>query len=102
MGLGRLAAIAVKKMSIDEHDKRVIRCRMLGHEVSFGYCRSPGNALPCRKICDCWFETFDVEEFLKGHFSEEQIQQILAAPKPKLMSIVDLIRQAKQNNQPDK
>ena len=79
---------------MNEHDKRVMRCRMLGHEVCFGYCRAPGNALPCRKILDCWFETFDVQEFLDTHYSEEEILQILAAPRPKLSTIVDLIRQA--------
>ena len=83
-------------MSIDEHDGRKLRCRMLGHEVDFAYCRAPGAELPCRKILDCWFETFDVEAFLREHYSEEQIAQILAPPAPKIASLVDLIQQAQQ------
>ena len=39
---------------------------MLGHDLTFAYCRAPAKQLPCRKILDCWFETFDVGE--KGRF----------------------------------
>ena len=86
-------------MCIDKHDKLKIRCRMLGHEVTFSYCRQPGGQLPCRKILDCWFETFDVEKFLRQHYSPEDIQSILTPSKPKLTSIVDLIEQARKNSE---
>lgn len=89
-------------MTIDAHDKCNIRCRMLGHEVNFSYCRQVGSDLPCRKILDCWFETFDVQTFLNQHYTAEQIQKILQPPRPKLTSIVELIRQAQQNAEPDK
>jgi len=87
-------------MGIEEHDERNIRCRMLGHELTFGYCRRPGRDLPCSKIFDCWHETFAVEEFIHDHYTEEQIQQILAPPKPKMISLLELIQQA-QKNAPD-
>ena len=83
-------------MTIDEHDKRCIRCRMLGHEVDFSYCRQAGGELPCRKILDCWFERFDVEEFIRRHYTPKQIDDILQAPKPKLTSLIDLIQQAQK------
>jgi len=69
---------------------------MLGHEVGFAYCRAPGAELPCRKILDCWFETFDVEAFLREHYSEEEIGEVLAPPRPKLVSLVELIQQAQE------
>ena len=87
-------------MSIDAHDKRRIRCRMLGHEVGFAYCRQVGGAQLCRKILDCWFEIFDVRQFLKESYSPEQIEQIGQPPKPKLTSIVELIQQAQEQNKP--
>ena len=83
-------------MDIEQNDQRKIRCRMLGHEISFAYCRQPGNELPCRKILDCWFEKFDVEKFIQDHYSQEQINQIVAPPKPKMTSLVELIKQAQQ------
>ena len=47
---------------------------------------------------DCWFEQFDVEQFIRQHYTAEQIQQIVAPSKPKLTSIVELIQQAQKNN----
>jgi hypothetical protein len=84
-------------MSIKEHDDRTIRCPMLGHELTFGYCRRPGRDLPCSRIFDCWHETFGVEDFIRDHYTEEQIQQILAPPKPKMTSLLELIQQAQKN-----
>ena len=86
----------VSIMSINENDKRLIRCRMLGHEVDFAYCRQGSGDLPCRKILDCWFERFDIEEFIHHHYTPKQVQEILEPSKPKLTSLVDLIRQAQK------
>ena len=88
----------ISVMNIDENDKRIIRCRMLGHEVDFLYCRQVGGDLPCRKILDCWFERFDIREFIRQHYTPQQIQKILEQPKSKLTSIIDLIQQAKKNS----
>lgn len=85
-------------MSIDEHDPKIIHCRMLGHEVPFSYCRIAADTLPCRKIIDCWYGTIDVERFLKSHFTDEQIRAILAPPRPKITTIVDMIRQAQERS----
>jgi len=68
---------------------------MLGHEVPFSYCREPGKDLPCRKILDCWFETFDVDGFIHTFYTDDQIEQMLAPPADKLLTIVELIQQAK-------
>jgi hypothetical protein len=84
-------------MSIDQNDKRTIRCRKLGHEVSFNYCRQGSSSLPCRNIFNCWFETFDIEKFMTQYYNEEQIKQILTPSKPKLTSLVEIIEQARKN-----
>jgi hypothetical protein len=85
-------------MSVDQHDAKTIYCRMLGHEVPFAYCRQGASSLPCRKIFDCWFQTFDIESFMKDHFSEQEIQAILAPPKPKMTSLIELIQKAQNHN----
>ena len=84
-------------MSINEHDQRLIRCRMLGHDLNFGYCREGAGRMPCRKIFDCWFEQFDVESFMREHYTKEQIEKILTLPKPKMASLIELIQQANKN-----
>ena len=69
---------------------------MLGHEVAFLYCRSPGSEIPCRKIFDCWWETFDITAFINANYNETVIQQITAPPPPKTSSLLDLIEQARK------
>jgi len=86
---------------IQAHDDRKRRCPMLGHEVPFSYCRAPAAQLPCRMVFDCWWETFDVEGFIRRHFSERDIQAILAPRKDKVVSLVELIRQARKPQEPE-
>jgi len=81
---------------ITRHDGLRRRCPRLGHEVSFAYCRSPAAPLPCRRIVDCWRETFDVKAFLEGHFTCKQIEQIAAPPADKMCSLIELIARARQ------
>ena len=85
---------------ITAHDARRRRCPMLGHDVPFSYCRTPGRQLPCSRIFDCWWETFDVETFLRGHFSEDQIAEILAPRKDKAATLIELIEKARKANEP--
>lgn len=74
---------------------------MLGHEVAFSYCRTPGSDVPCRKIYDCWWETFDVATFMKNHYDEETLGKITAPPPPKTATLLDLIEQAKRRCRPE-
>jgi hypothetical protein len=69
---------------------------MLGHEVRFTYCLAPASKLPCRRVLDCWWETFDIKSFVRAHYTEEEIQEILAPRKEKLLSLVELIEKAKK------
>jgi hypothetical protein len=70
---------------------------MLGHYLTFAYCRQTASKQPCRKIFDCWFEKLDIKQFIKGNFIKEQIQAFLAPPKTKVVSLIELIQQAKNN-----
>jgi hypothetical protein len=86
---------------LNEHDQDVLlRCRRLGHEVAFGYCRQETSGKPCRLILDCWWEHFDVRAFLRAHLPEEamvQVERAAASPPPsKVLSLVELIQQAKE------
>ena len=72
---------------------------MLGHEVPFAYCRAPGRDLPCGKVFDCWYETFDVDAFLRSLFSEDDIARILTPRQDKMASLIELIERARKANQ---
>ncbi len=85
-----------ERQSITQHDTRERHCPRLGHEVAFAYCRKPGSDTPCGKILDCWFESFDVAAFMAEHYADETIERVLAPPKPKVLSLVELIQQAKE------
>ena len=83
--------------NIHANDDRTRRCPMLGHEVPFRYCRAPAAQLPCRRIFDCWWEAFDVDSFIRAHFTAEQIAAILAPPQPKMATLVELIDKARRS-----
>ena len=89
---------------IDAEDHREIRCRRLGHPVSFRYCRSQeGNQL-CQQILNCWWEQFDVHAFLSENLGEEECRR-LVAPKQqqhKVVGILELIARAKKSKKDKK
>jgi hypothetical protein len=82
----------------ESDDKRTVRCRRLGHEVSFHYCRTQEGHTVCPSILNCWWEIFDVRRALKKHLSPEQIENLTTRqpPKPKLASILELVEAAKR------
>ena len=80
-------------------DRRERRCPRLGGQVSFKYCRTVGEqSLPCWKISDCWWERFNIQAFLGRNYSQDELKRLQeAVPKPKLVSLVELIEQARRN-----
>ena len=74
-----------------------IRCPRLGHQIDFSYCRSENQGLPCFKILDCWFQHFSVEEYLREELEAEEWNTVFGVqPKSKMLSLVELIEQAKR------
>jgi hypothetical protein len=78
----------------------VRRCPRLGNPVPFNYCEICGDdQQPCFKILDCWWEHFDVVQYLKDNLSEDQFNHLMEArPQPKVASLLELIEQAKNRN----
>ena len=96
----RLALEKGDMKSGPDDDKNVLerRCPRLGGPVPFKYCRTGGKeGMPCFKVMDCWWETFDVRTYLENTLSEAAFKSISEArPPDKIASILDLIEQAKQ------
>lgn len=85
---------------IGERDNDITRCRRLGHEVSFQYCREEGKTRPCHLILNCWWERFDVRSFVRENYPPDVAEALEAAgesPQPsKVLSLVEMIEQAKK------
>ena len=84
---------------LNEHDQDVLlRCRRLGHEVAFSYCRQETRGGPCRLILDCWWERFDVRAFLQANLPAQTTTQVegASASPPKVLSLVEMIQQTKE------
>jgi hypothetical protein len=81
--------------SIDQLERR---CPRLGGPVLFAYCKTSGdNHSVCWKILDCWWECFDVVGYLKKFLSEDEFKELAnKKPKPKIISLVELIEQARK------
>lgn len=79
---------------IDQYDQKLKRCPMLGHDLTFAYCRQPGQDTPCRKIYDCWWQDFDIAAFMEAHYPPETLAHVTEAKKPKMLSLVEIIQRA--------
>ncbi len=86
----------MENIKINDHRERY--CPMLGHELTFAYCRTTGTNIPCRRIFDCWWEIFDIQSFMESNFDTVAIKEILSPPPPKTVTLLDLIRKAQNSN----
>jgi hypothetical protein len=80
----------------DAFDKQEGYCKMLGHFLTFEYCRSTNKGLPCSKVLDCWFQIFPVQEFINNNFSAEEQKKIFKSQKPKILTLTEILEQAQQ------
>jgi hypothetical protein len=83
---------------LNEHDKRSQRCRRLGSEVSFEYCRlhAEQNQV-CSSIIQCWWEHFDIVSFLEKYLTKEQLEALQQpVHKPKVTRLMEIIEDAQR------
>jgi hypothetical protein len=82
---------------IDDQERR---CPRLGSPISFRYCMLSGEDDDiCWKILDCWWETFDVESYLKANMPEVAFKHLMATadkPKNKIGSILEIAEKVKK------
>jgi hypothetical protein len=87
----------MKKESTPPGEDVMIRCRRLGNPVSFSYCRIESKGLPCSMIMDCWYDHFMIEDFLRQELTPDEWSRVFNQPlKPKVLSLVELIEEAKK------
>ncbi|HOP48116.1 MAG TPA: hypothetical protein PK874_10680 [Desulfobacteraceae bacterium] len=89
--------LKMKTEKTNPDDDYKIRCPRLGHQISFSYCLSENNGLPCFMTINCWNDHFDAEEFLRKRLSQKDWEKVFnRPPKPKVVSLVELIEKAKK------
>jgi hypothetical protein len=87
----------MRPSSAPPDDTYLIRCPRLGHPIYFSYCRRENNGLPCFKTLDCWHEHFLVAEFLSEEIAPQQWTILFESPpKPKILSLVEMMEQARK------
>ncbi len=84
----------------ETYDSREIYCRKLGHYLTFRYCRSERDGLPCAKILDCWFDKVPIGDFLRANYSPEEMARIAGPVPAKAATLVELIERARQAARP--
>ena len=94
----RVRCLCHKKENIliEQHDDNSIRCPRIGGDVSFLFCRTENDMLPCRWIAGCWQGRMEIVTFLEDHYIKEELEQIFLPPKPKIESLVNLVEKAKK------
>ena len=86
----------MSKPSKPPDDDFEIRCPKLGHQIYYSYCAKENQGVPCFRTLDCWFEHFEVAAFLQKTLTPAQWKAAFAnPPKPKMISLIELIEQAK-------
>ena len=80
-----------------EHDHKLIRCPKLGDEMTFAYCLHEAGDLPCVRIIQCWFMSFDVATLLKDRLTPGDWECFTGAQtKNKLAGLIEIIEKAKR------
>jgi hypothetical protein len=83
---------------IEQHDKLSQRCRRLGSDITFKYCRLHAEQRqPCSSIIQCWWERFDVISFLNDHLTNDQLMALeQPQAKPKITKLMEIIQEAQR------
>lgn len=69
---------------------------MLGGPVTFKYCRTMAEGLPCRNIVRCWQEELEIIEFLEANYTPDELARSVGSPRESRVSrLLDAIERAK-------
>ena len=86
-------------MTIEDNDERELRCRRLGHMVRFRYCRTQEGRTVCPHILNCWWEVFDVEDFLREELPEEDFARLRKrSPRDKVGTLLDILQRVQERS----
>lgn len=75
-----------------------IHCPRLGGQAPLSYCLKPAQHSPCFRIMDCWWQTIDIETFLKERLQPAEFKSLLEGPRPpgRLDLILEVLERLKK------
>jgi hypothetical protein len=63
--------------------------------VTFGYCRAVADGLPCGRVLDCWFEVFEVAEYVRENYSADELRRVFKPPEGKVAQILGILKEVR-------
>jgi hypothetical protein len=74
-----------------------MRCPQLGGEVTFRFCRTLSEGLPCPRALVCFESRFPVEQFFRSALREETFRRIfLSTPPGRVEKLLQTVSEAKE------
>lgn len=78
--------------SKEQFDAVETYCPMLGHGLTFKYCRTMQLDLPCGRILDCWFDRLPIQQYIGDHYTNAEQEQVFQPLKPKMTALADIVK----------
>jgi hypothetical protein len=80
-----------------------IRCPRLGHQVALAYCYHQAGSGPCRRLFECWEGILPkLRRVVAKRMTPEEWKRCFESPPtPKMVSLVELIHQARGSGEGD-
>lgn len=73
-----------------KYDDLNIWCAQEGLDVPFRYCRTVAKGLPCERILDCWQDRFSIGDYIRDHYTPEEMMMIFGDTRLGMKDIPDL------------
>ncbi len=84
-------------MAAAQRQPLVRPCPRLGHPIRFRYCLQADLERPCLKIFDCWWESFDIEAYLRDRLPPEVFAALReAGPRSRIAALVEAAEAAQR------
>lgn len=61
---------------VQPYDDLEVYCPQAGLNMPFRYCRTVAKGLPCPKILECWEDRFTIRDYLRDHYTPEELAMI--------------------------
>ena len=76
----------------EKYDQIELYCPKLGHHLTFKYCRSENQGVPCSRVVKCCSDKIPVDEYIRDNLSTEETQVVFQEPQPKMNSILSILQ----------
>jgi hypothetical protein len=61
---------------VQAYDYLEMPCPQADLDVPFRYCRTIAKGLPCPRVLECWEDRFTIRDYLRDHYTPEELIMI--------------------------